>query len=297
VIPLYVIQKKELGTLLLLGIIGLFSYGFQFEIERGQFNMIAFALCLLAIYIFHYQHKFRYFSYLLFSLAVQLKLYPAIFILMFIRDWRDWKNNIRRILGVGVFNFLLLFSVGYQLFQDFMRQITSRQLNLQSSRFEDLSISGFTYFLAEDGLGIPSYYAKLIGTLLLVLFGIILLTIIVHLYRNRKNGFNPYLLLVCTIGALMIPTASFDYKLPILVAPMIILLSSMPKISNNYKKAATIMILIIMSMAYWSTLYPYNVKSPLLFRNSPALLTILFATTIMFSLLNGKFENIIGKME
>ena len=297
VIPLYVLKKKDWGTLLLLGIIGLFSYGLQFEIERGQFNMIAFALCLFAIYIFHYQHKFRYFAYLLFSIALQLKLYPAIFIIMLIRDWRDWKNNLRRILGLGIFNFLLLFVLGYQIFLDFMRQITDRQMSFQSSRYEDLSISGFTYYLSEGGLGIPAQYANLIGTLILALFGIILIAIIVHQYKNRTNEFNPYLLMVCTIGALMIPTASFDYKLPILVAPMILLLSSKPTIRNTFKKIATIVIIIFMSIAYWSTLYPFDVKSPAFYRNSPALLTILFATAILYYLVKGKFENIVTETE
>jgi len=292
IIPLFVLQNKKPAILLLLSMIGLFSYGFQFEIERGQFNMIAFALCLFAIYLFHYQHKFRYFAYLLFSIAVQLKLYPAIFIVMFIRDWRDWKNNLRRILGLGIFNFLLLFVLGYQIFLDFMRQITDRQLSFQSSRYEDLSISGFTYYLSEGGLGIPAQYANLIGTLILVLFGIILIAIIIHQYKTRTDGFNPYLLMVCTIGALMIPTASFDYKLPILTAPMIIFLSCMPVIGEAYKKAVSTAMIILMSIAYWSTLYPFDVKSPVLYRNSPALLTILFTTVILYFLLKGKFVNI-----
>ena len=297
VMPLYILKKRKSGTLLLLGTLGLFSYGFQFEIERGQFNMVAFGLCLFAIYLFHYQHKFRYFAYFLFSIAVQLKLYPVIFIVMLIMDWRDWKNNLRRILGLGVFNFLLLFVLGYQMFLDFMRQITDRQLNFQSSRYEDLSISGFTYYLSEGGLGIPIKNANLIGTLILVLFGIILIAIIVHQCKNRIDGLNPYLLMVCTIGALMIPAASFDYKLPILVAPMIILLSSMPSINSTYKKIATTVLIIFMSIAYWSTLYPFDVKSPAFYRNSPALLTILFATSVLYFLMNGKFENIITKTE
>jgi len=296
-IPLLITSKKEYGTLLLVGIMGFFSYGFQFEMERGQFNVLAFALCLSAIYIFHYQHKFRYFAYLLFSIAIQLKLYPAIFIVMFVRDWRDWKTIIRRFLGLGIFNFLLLFVMGYQLFLDFVNQITTRQLNMQSSRYEDLSISGLVYSLSEGNSRWFSQYAHLIGTLILVLFGIVILAIIFHLYISKESGLNPYLLMVCTIGALMIPTASFDYKLPILVAPMIILLSSMPTTSNIYKKGLTIVVVIVMSIAYWSTLYPYDVKSPILFRNSPALLTIFFATAILYFMFRGKFENIITKSE
>jgi len=63
-LPLYFLRKKEYGILALLGVVGLFSYGFQFELERGQFNVIAFFFILLAIYIYHYQHKYRYFAYI-----------------------------------------------------------------------------------------------------------------------------------------------------------------------------------------------------------------------------------------
>lgn len=296
-IPLLVGQKKDYGLLLLFGIIGLFSYGFQFELERGQFNIISFALCLLALYIFHYQYKFRYFAYLLFSLAVQLKIYPAIFAILLIKNWRDWKNNIRRMIGLGLFNFFLLFVLGYQLFIDFLKQITHRQIYFQSSRLEDISISGFTLFLSESNISIFSKYADFIGFLILVLIVVIILAVVIHLYRNDINGLNPYLLLFCTLAALMVPTASIDYKLPILIAPMIILLISIPTIVHPLKKALLNVILIVLSTAYWSTLYPLTVKPLFLARNSPALLTILFSTAILYILMNGKFENITAERD
>ena len=125
----------------------------------------------------------------------------------------------------------------------------------------------------------------------------IILAIVIHQYKNKKSGLNPYLLVVCTIGALVIPTASFDYKLPLLVAPMIIMFNSLPTVNNFYKKAILIVTIVIMTTAYWSTLYPYNVKSSILARNSPALLTILLAITIMYFMLNGHVENINTKAE
>lgn len=83
-------DKHSATLLLLLFASGAVSYGFQFQLERGQFNVIAITLCLAAVYLYHYHHKHRLEAYALFSLAVQLKVYPATFILMFVRDWRDW---------------------------------------------------------------------------------------------------------------------------------------------------------------------------------------------------------------
>ena len=45
-------------------------------------------------------------------------------------------------------------------------------------------------------------------------------------YRQKQNGINPFLLLACTIGALLIPSVSNDYKLSILAAPVAIFLTN-----------------------------------------------------------------------
>jgi hypothetical protein len=294
-IPAFVGLRKNHALLLLFSIVGLFSYGFQFEMERGQFNMIAFALSLLAIYIYHYHHKFRFFAYLFFSLSVQLKLYPLIFIFMFVKDWRDWAGNIKRVFGLGVTNFSLLFILGYQLFIEFINTITSRQLHFQSSREEDLSISGFVYYLTNEGLGaihadrfVP--YGRAIDVFFLILFGVCLFSIIAHVYVHNLTGMNTYLLAVCTVGALIVPVASFDYKLPILVAPMALMFGGLPVFQNYYKKIASIFIILVMSTAYWSTLYPYTVKPALLSRNFPALFVILISITVMYFLTGGRLE-------
>ena len=289
--PLALSKKKEYGILILLGVSGLFSYGFQFELERGQFNIIAFALVLFAIYIFHYQHKFRYFAYLFFSLALQLKLYPAIFILMLVKDWRDWKNNLKRFIALGIANFLLLFVLGVEIFNDFIAQIINRA-NMQSSRYEDLSISGFSYYLSEEAKIISPQTADLIGKVFLFFLAIAIFAIIVHLYRQDKKGINPYLFLILTIAALMIPAASFDYKLTVLIVPMILFFNSLPTLQTLPKKLALTFTVLLTSAAYWSTLYPYEVKMPFLARNSLALLVILFALGFLYLLLKGRYENI-----
>jgi len=295
-IPLLTGPKRNYTPLLLFFMTGLFSYGFQFELERGQFNMIAFASCLLAIYLYHFHHEFRYFAYLLFSLAIQLKFYPVIFTFMFVREWRDWKNNVRRILGLGVFNFSLLFVLGYRIFADFFRTITALQASPQRDQPQELSIKGFVYALTTDGFGITqtnnlTQYSGLIEGFLVVLFGLCLFSVIVHAYMHQQNGLNTHLLGICTIGALILPAASFDYKLPLLTAPMAMILSSLPSFRSDRTKIVSIVV-IIMTSAYWSTLYPYIVKPSFFSRNSPALFIILISITILYFLANGKSESI-----
>lgn len=81
VIPSLFVKGRDLTVLFLFFVTVIFSYGMQFELERGQFNVIAFALSLLAIYIFHYHRSFRHLAYLLVSIAIQIKIYPVFFCL------------------------------------------------------------------------------------------------------------------------------------------------------------------------------------------------------------------------
>src|SRR5271157_4083182 len=113
IFPQWINQNKGTSAFeILILVTGLFSYGLQFELEQGQWNLIAFSCSVAAIYLFHKQPKYRWLAYLLFSISVQLKLYPAIFVFTLIDDFTDWKKNIRRIIGLGVFNILLLFIFG-----------------------------------------------------------------------------------------------------------------------------------------------------------------------------------------
>ena len=273
VIPFSLVPKRNRVLLILFFITGLFSYGLQFEQERGQFNLIAFTLCLSAIYIFHFHYKFRYFAYLLFTVAVQLKVYPVFFVVMFIDDWRDWRAILKRFLGLGLLNFSSLFILGYKLFLDFVKTITGYQL-LESSRYENLSIKGFVTYLSSTHPGlteIPFW----------ILLGICFLSVVGYAFYCNRRGLNPYLLLICTLAALIIPSVSNDYKLSLLIAPIALFFCCLPEVNNASKKTLLTTLVIFASLAYWTTLFPATVKPEFLSRNFPALVVIMISVTML----------------
>ena len=49
---------------------GLSSYGLQFELERGQFNVVAILLCVLGMYCVHHKPKHLILGYLMFSASI-----------------------------------------------------------------------------------------------------------------------------------------------------------------------------------------------------------------------------------
>ncbi|MDK1028178.1 MAG: glycosyltransferase family 87 protein [Anaerolineae bacterium] len=279
VISLILAPKKNQPLLMLLFLSGLFSYGFQFELERGQFNMIVFSFCLLGIYIYHFHHKLRFFAYLLITLAIQLKIYPVFFVVMFINDWSDWRNTIRRFIILGLINVSLLFVLGNKLFHDFLNAITLTQL-LQSSRYENLSIKGFAYHISNTDSNIFAT-TGVIEILFFLILGLCFFSVIAHAYLHKTRGLNPYLLLICSIAALIVPSVSNDYKLSILIGPMVLVLSCLPDFFELKRKALLIFLVLLSSSAYWIIQYPATVKPEFLIRNFPALMVILITITIM----------------
>jgi len=268
----------------------LFSCGLQLELERGQFNIIAIAFCFFAVYLYHYHNSLRYYAYLLFSVSIQLKIYPVVFILMFIKDWRDWKGNMQRFLGLGLINILLLFALGWKVFLDYakvlpilMGQVWVNPLNH--------SIRSFAYGLADfarDILPSPallwaSNNSALIEKILVAYYLICLLIVLIRVYKNREREMNSNLLLICTIGCMLLPSASIDYKLPIIAFPLAIVLSckSIHFHVHGFKRILAILLVIIASFSYSVTLFPFIYKPHILATNTLMLLFILTAITAL----------------
>jgi len=284
-------NKKASSLLILFFITGILSYGFQFELERGQFNVIAISLCFLAIRIFHFHFRYRYLAYFLFTLSVQLKVFPLIFIVMLISNWQDWINNIKRLLMLGVVNISLLFVLGPHIFVDFINAI-AYQISTPYIWIGNHSIRSFIILLFG-----PDYkYSGLIQIMLLAIVAFCILLVIYQAYRNKQKGINFVLLLACTLGALLIPSVSHDYTLSILVAPVTMVFMEyefLGKIGNPRLNKLFIVLLLIFSITYSSTLFSYTYAQlfpfsyeSILTNKFPALFIMLLATTLLSLMLN-----------
>jgi hypothetical protein len=304
-IPVLFNPKSNFSLIVLLAVTGLFSYGFLFELERGQYYSMAFLLCVLAIFLFHRHYEFRYLAYVLFSFSVHLKIVPIFFLPMFIKDWRDWKGNIKRMVGLGLLNLALLFVLGYRELVNFVKALLFRVETPTFLWNGNHSLANFVFNFVKDGFGLLSQKtvlllqqsSKLFEWALLFLIALCLLSIIVYMYRNGKSGFNPYLLLVCTLCALVIPV-SVDYTLPMLVAPLAIFLGSVPGLKgSSANKIISILLILIISLSYASLLYPFKYKPYFLNNSFPALFLILMAVTFYYFLQGKDSKEFIGTTE
>ncbi len=287
-IPVKSNRGRTNSLVLMLFALGLFSYGFQFELEKGQSNMIAFSLALIAVYLYHSRKEYDLLAYLLFSIGLQMKIYPAILIVFFTRDWRDWKGNIKRVVGILLFNLALLFVLGPQMLKDFLNAVKAQQGNAGSWAGSH-AMKGYVYYLASDDfkfagphlLALLKQYREWIYLSLLIVLGLCLLSVLLYSYWRRRAGLNPYLLVICTICALVIPSISNDYKLPILTAPMAMLWGSISMPENRLRRALSILLILMTSVAYWFTLYPPGIKPEIISRSFPDLYLLLIVVTIL----------------
>ena len=284
VLPYLLYRRTERLTLLvLLFMNGLFSYGFHFELERGQFNLLAMTCCLLALYLFHTHQKGAIPAYLLFCLAVQLKLYPAIFVVLFVKDWRDKRSTFSRMAGLLLANASLLFVLGVDVFQDFLAALLRESgSNLWIGNH---SIRAFAYL---SPLPWKDTSAILLILLVLVLLGIVML----RSYRRSPTGFNAQLFFSCTIAALLIPSVSNDYKLTLLTVAMSVAFPCSLQGQRGAARLYPALLLLIVAFAYGTTLYSFTNKPLLLKNNLPALLLMLAAWTCFVCLTSsGRAQN------
>jgi len=266
------VDEKTPAILILVLTTGLLSFGLQFELERGQFNVIAIFLCFMALWLFHYKSKYWLLAYVLLTLSIQLKVWPLIFVVLFVRDWKDWKNNLKRFAVIGAVNFGLLSVLGRDIFADYIGALTRHAAGPYYEAKYNHSIKSFLLDSQKTQGRIAVFIENNFDFLFWALLGITLLCIfylIFHAYRHNQRALNPQLLLGCTLGALIITPTSHDYTLSTLAGPIALIL-----LSENFwlgfgslrlKIPATLMLLIF-SSAYASTLFSYSYK-PSVFGN------------------------------
>lgn len=265
---------------------GLTSYGLQFELERGQFNVVAISLCLLAVYIFHYQFKHRYFGYLLFLIAVQLKVYPCIFVVLFVANWSHWTRNLFRLAALVSSNIALLFVLGLDRFTELAR-VLARYSAGRGVWVGNHSIHSFAKGLAGSDLVQKAAWAELfrdawsVQVLVLAIVLTSALVILLASMSRKQAGVDGALLLACTVLALVLPAVSHDYTLALLAGPMAIYLGQVGTYTDPKRQAVINILVLILSFAYSSTLFSYVYKPAWLGNNLPMLVIILVVAAVM----------------
>jgi hypothetical protein len=286
-LPLWFNLKENKLIVIFIFAVSIYSYGFQFELETGQFYTLTMLLSLAAIYIFHRRPPYRIFAYILFCISIQLKIFPAIFVFLFVDDWRDWKTNLKRFAALGLANFLLLFVLGLPYIQFFMARMVGVVNKLETDHNHSISI--YIFNLVDTGYGLSNgafldwirANAALIQNSLYAYVLLCFLAILVSSYIRNVKGVNYTLLLVSLIIGLVLPSISHDYNLPLLATPFALLLSTHRLHDNYWVKSVSIALITAASFAYAVTLFPSNARPVFLENSFPAIFILLTAVTLL----------------
>jgi hypothetical protein len=293
---------------------GLFSYGMQFEIERGQSNVIAMALVAWALVLFHYGRgaSARLVAYLLFSCAIQLKLYPAVFVLGFTTDARDWRRNIVRWGGIGVANAAGLFALGWDAFCVFLSTLTTHSGGYAS--FGNHSLLSFAsvvqkladgykprYYHPEEVAAagdcirsvFPEAWLQVLGPTVGLSFALILLgcltAVLAMAYRRNDRTVFKYVMVVCSLVALLVPGLSMDYKLTVLILVFAFFVSeSGPIVLTGKRGMLRAGLFFAVCLLLTLTLFPPEFRLLVLRSSTPLLLTMAVLFTVLMALDTGE---------
>lgn len=190
---------------------GLVSYGLRFEFERGQYNVIATGAAWAgAVLASRAGSRWRIIAgVLLFTIGVQLKVYPAIFGLLLVLPLREWRSRLPLVLWTGILNLACLFMMGAKGLRGF--------LWWQGAIVESMEVSRFNGSAASFA-GLVAHHTDAAGAAraieIAVLLAAIGLAVRVMARADRPDSSTAMAALI--VVALVAPPVSYDYKLSLL---------------------------------------------------------------------------------
>ncbi|MGO8994300.1 MAG: hypothetical protein ACLQVI_13305, partial [Polyangiaceae bacterium] len=213
---------------------------------------------------------------------------PFIFILLFLVGRPFGKADAARALALSLVNFGLLFVLGPRVFVEFLHAIRAQVLHPYSWAANH-SIRSFV--TVTWGGGSPDHGANWVGRHadavqlgLLASVAACLLVVARRAHAQERGRISASLLLACTLGALLIPSVSDDYKLPILGPPLALYFADLSVDARDLRGIARGLLVVpscALALAYTSTLFSYTNKPAALQNNCGALIVMLLAVTGM----------------
>jgi hypothetical protein len=292
------------GIFLFFFLTGLFSYGMQFELERGQFNVLTLLLVITGIWLYYNFSSFRPLAYTLWIIATHIKLYPGVFLLMFFSRWNNWKENVITLLQLGILNMAAFLVLGYKVFLQFVNAVITESRNplwvLPDKQPINHSINAFIDKLAKNNDSeLPAELAEWltssgswVGFILLAIIVLCSVIIIWRTLQNRPNLLHADALMLLILLGFLLPSTSLDYKLVLLAPGLAVVLANRTLPELRWQRVLFIGLTILMGAAYSLTLVPYQYRAGLLITAFPMLFAILLCLTGL-NLLNKTWEEVL----
>jgi hypothetical protein len=202
-----------LSTFLVLAFLQVSSYGFLFSIERGNFDIYPQVAALLGLWSMLRKPSWMWLHVACFSVAVHLKIYPAILFLLVL-----WKHGWKSLLPIAVINGFLLVSLGWENAAAFLN-VATQILTAPTYWVGNHSAASFAFlvngWLVEQAGSPIQALVFFLPPLLIWVLGAI------SLFRRGYSSAGAVWFYSLSVPLMnLLPGTSHDYKLVLLGAPL-----------------------------------------------------------------------------
>jgi len=201
--------KSRLG--IFLAAISFMGYGLRFELERGQMNGLVLCVSLFAIIISRKGTTLTtLLSFTLITFTFQMKVWPLIFIACLYDNSKLFWVNFVRFSLFGLINAALFFCLGVDFFKHYLVVLMQSAKSEVNIWVANMSVYSYKLQLVKY-YQIPNAVLYLGGLIIVVIYLATLLRTM--LVKSVDDG--ALQIYLCTIGGLLFPNISYDYKLSI----------------------------------------------------------------------------------
>ena len=209
-------------------VISLFSTGIIWAVERG--NIVILAMVCTMYFCFNYESKDKkkeQISYLLLGIAISIKIYPAVFCLLLLKD-KNYKAIVKIIVYVILFTLIpLAISGGIPTILAYIRSLfgqVSSSSNLRAGYLNGLSI----LLTLCRALGIEGFYLEHLVFFRIFNYVFCIVISFASVYLTEKK----WVKITTLIFAMyLLPGITHTYMLSFILIPLIIFLNEEPKIT------------------------------------------------------------------
>lgn len=192
------------------------SYGFMYEIERGQADLYALFFALLSVWlVVRRPHGSPWWPALALALAVNIKAYPAVLAVVLL-----WRYRWRAVVPLLVTNAVLFLSGGPTNVRRFITTQGSFERSASPLWWGNDSAISLGHTLHELNAAWPSW----LGSALLALSALLWVAALVVVMRRGWSVRGAVLASAACVPVMCtFPSISHDYKLVLLVFPLVVL--------------------------------------------------------------------------
>lgn len=211
------LRERALDAPLLAVVMGLWlvtSYGFMYEVERGNIDLYALVFSLLALWLM-LRSRSPWLPALFLAAAIGLKLYPAILLVVLL-----WRYRRRALLPAVVTTAAALLVAGPANLRTSVSALDAIQGNVHAEWWGQDSATAMTHVLHAHTSWAPSWIGY---PLIVVPLGLWALTMAVLLRRGWSERGAVLAAAACVPPMAIVPAVSNDYKLVLCVFPLAVL--------------------------------------------------------------------------